>query len=95
MHQLVGGLPHHVLRDMAKKYAPLMLLQLGEVPTIVKSSPEVAKEVTKTHDANFSDRPYFLASRIMSYDSKGLVISPCGEYWRQIRKLCVQGAFKH
>uniref|UniRef100_A0A2N9FSZ4 Uncharacterized protein n=1 Tax=Fagus sylvatica TaxID=28930 RepID=A0A2N9FSZ4_FAGSY len=44
MHQFVGSLPHRALRDMAKKHGPLMHLRLGEVTTIVVSTPELAKE---------------------------------------------------
>uniref|UniRef100_A0A2N9I191 Cytochrome P450 n=1 Tax=Fagus sylvatica TaxID=28930 RepID=A0A2N9I191_FAGSY len=45
MHQFVGSLPHRALRDMAKKHGPLMHLRLGEVSTIVVSSPEIAREL--------------------------------------------------
>ncbi|KAK2985147.1 hypothetical protein RJ640_004828 [Escallonia rubra] len=89
MHNLVGSLPHHILRDLAKKYGPLTYLRLGEVPTVVVSSPEIAKEVMKTHDLIFAQRPYFLAARILSYDSTNIVFAPYGEYWRQLRKNCI------
>ncbi|WRX29707.1 Cytochrome P450 - like 10 [Theobroma cacao] len=64
-----------------------MHLQLGEVPSIVISSPEIAKEVLKDHATTFAQRPYLLASRIMSYDSVGIIFSPYGNYWKQLRKI--------
>ncbi|PIA50894.1 hypothetical protein AQUCO_01100005v1 [Aquilegia coerulea] len=89
----VRGLPHRSLWDLAKKHGPLMLLQLGEVPLIVVSSPKVAKEIMKTHDTVFADRPKLLAAKAGSYNYTDIVFAPFGKYWRQLRKICFQELF--
>ncbi|KAL5549499.1 hypothetical protein UlMin_004730 [Ulmus minor] len=90
MHQLLSSLPHQALRNLAKRHGPLMYLKLGQVPTLVVSSAEFAKEVMKTHDVIFASRPQILASKIMSYDCTNIAFAPYGEYWKQLRKICIQ-----
>ncbi|KAJ4725253.1 Cytochrome P450 [Melia azedarach] len=91
LHQMATGdpLPHRALRDLANQYGPLMYLQLGEVTTIVVSSPEYAKEVTTTHDLIFASRPHVPAAKILSYNYTDIAFAPYGPYWRQLRKICV------
>ncbi|KAG8380425.1 hypothetical protein BUALT_Bualt06G0014000 [Buddleja alternifolia] len=89
LHLLAGSNPaHRTLGDLANKYGPLMSLQLGEVNTVVVSSPEAAKPFLKTHDAIFASRPSFLATEISCYGNSDIAFSPYGEYWRQLRKIC-------
>ncbi|CAL5405392.1 unnamed protein product [Camellia sinensis] len=93
MHQLIGSsLTHQTLTNLAKKHGPLMHLRLGEVSTIVVSTPETAEQVMKTHGLIFAQRPYLLASRIISYNSTNICFAPYGDYWRQLRKICVTEA---
>ncbi|XP_075095906.1 premnaspirodiene oxygenase-like isoform X1 [Nicotiana tabacum] len=89
MFHMLGGLPHHVLTNLAKKYGPLMHLQLGEMPVVVVTSPEMAKEVLKTHDLAFASRPKLVAVEIVGYNGTDIAFSPYGDYWRQMRKICV------
>ncbi|KAM5561905.1 hypothetical protein ABKV19_022477 [Rosa sericea] len=92
LHQLAltGSLPHHFLRDFANKYGPMMHLKLGQVSAIVISSPELAKQVLKVHEASaFSNRPTLLAMEVVSYNCSGIISSPCNDYWREMRKICV------
>ncbi|CAI9087717.1 OLC1v1021862C1 [Oldenlandia corymbosa var. corymbosa] len=89
MHNLFGPLTHHILRDLAQKYGPLMHLRLGEVTTLVVTSPELAEEFMKTHDVIFANRPQLLCPRVFNYNCTDIAFAPFGEYWRQLRKICV------
>ncbi|KAL3821107.1 hypothetical protein ACJIZ3_007012 [Penstemon smallii] len=81
--------PHRTLRDLALKYgSSLMHLQLGEVSTVIVSSPEAAKQILKTHDVIFASRPSLLATEIICYDNTNIAFAPYGEYWRELRKIC-------
>ncbi|CAB4311680.1 unnamed protein product [Prunus armeniaca] len=44
---MLGNLPHRSLRDLAKKYGPIMSMRLGTNTTIVVSSPEAAELLLK------------------------------------------------
>ncbi|XP_051133845.1 salviol synthase-like [Andrographis paniculata] len=80
--------PHQVLADLAAEYGPMMHLQLGQISTVVVSSPHVAKEFLKTHDITFANRPLFFATNISCYGHSDIAFAPYGEYWRQLRKIC-------
>ncbi|KAL5101207.1 hypothetical protein RYX36_005534 [Vicia faba] len=90
IHQIISSpLPHHSFKTLAQKYGPLMYLKLGEVPYIIVSSSEMAKEIMKTQDLNFCDRPNLMLSTIYSYNNTDILFSIYGEHWRQLRKICV------
>ncbi|CAN0856118.1 Desmethyl-deoxy-podophyllotoxin synthase, partial [Linum grandiflorum] len=64
----------------------LIHLQFGQVSAVVISSSEIAKHVTKTHDINFSNRPFLLAAKVLCEGD--IAFAPYGEYWRQLRRVC-------
>ncbi|KAI3473002.1 hypothetical protein Pfo_030085 [Paulownia fortunei] len=89
LNLLVGNTPpYHAFRDLAVKYGPLMHLQLGEIPFLIVSSVEFAKQVLKTHDITFANRPPGLAAMTMSYNYTDIGFAPYGGYWRHLRKIC-------
>jgi hypothetical protein len=88
LHQL-GLFPHRTLYSLAKKYGPFMQLHLGSVPFLVISSADAAREILKTHDHVFANRPQKKNYKILIYDCKDVSTAPYGEYWRQIRSISV------
>lgn len=89
IHHLVSSDPvYHRLRKLSQKHGPLMHLKLGERSTIVVSSPEVAKQVFKTHDAIFAQRPHSVSADIVLYNSSDVGFSPYGHHWRHLKKMC-------
>ncbi|PIA26399.1 hypothetical protein AQUCO_09300003v1 [Aquilegia coerulea] len=88
LHQL-GTHPHRSLRDLSRRYGPTMLLHMGSVPTIVVSSADMAREIKKTHDVTFANKPFMTAAELLFYGRADMAFSPYGHYWRQVRKICV------
>jgi cytochrome P450 len=82
-------MPHISLRGLAKKYGPIIFLQLGEIPTVVISSAGLAKEVLKTHDLVLSSRPQLFSAKHLFYGCTDIAFAPYGAYWRNIRKICI------
>ncbi|XP_051137498.1 cytochrome P450 71D95-like [Andrographis paniculata] len=87
LHHLSGGLAHQMMAKMAKKYGPVMRLQLGQVSAVVISSREAAKEVLKVQDPACADRPESIGTNIVW--KADMVFSPYNDFWRQMRKICI------
>ncbi|EEF51900.1 cytochrome P450, putative [Ricinus communis] len=89
LHQL-GKNIHRSLSSLAQRYGPdLMLLHFGSKPVVVVSSSDAAREIVKTHDIAFSSRPTTAVYRRLLYNNKDVAGAPYGEYWRQMRSICV------
>jgi hypothetical protein len=85
---LVGSLPHVSFRDLARKHGrDLMLLRLGEVNTVVVSSPRAAEAVLRTHDHALASRPRSTVADIILYGSSDVGFAPYGDPWRQAKKV--------
>uniref|UniRef100_Q7M1E6 Cytochrome P450 92B1 n=1 Tax=Petunia hybrida TaxID=4102 RepID=Q7M1E6_PETHY len=90
---LVGSNPHESLHYLSQKYGDLMLLKFGSKPVLIVSSPEMAKEFLKTHDAIFASRPPLAAGKFTSFNFSDMTWAPYGRFWRQARKLYLSEIF--
>ncbi|KAI3454399.1 hypothetical protein Pfo_011062 [Paulownia fortunei] len=88
LHQL-GTYPHRSLQSLSKRYGQLMLLHFGNLPVVVASSADAACEIMKNQDLIFSNRPKLSIPDRLIYGSKDVAFAPYGEYWRQVRSICV------
>ncbi|KAI3718600.1 hypothetical protein L6452_19478 [Arctium lappa] len=87
LSMISSELPQETFRKLARKYGPLMHLQLGEISAIVVSSSQVANEIFK-NDIAFANRPELLLAKIVLYNCTDIGFSAYGDYWRQMRKIC-------
>ena len=70
-----------------------MFLQLGQTPTVVVSSAELASDIMKTHDLNFADQPQGTCPTILLYGCNDLGFGNYDENWKQEKKICVNETF--
>ncbi|KAK1412805.1 hypothetical protein QVD17_34323 [Tagetes erecta] len=89
LHHLSASLPHQALANLSQKLGPIVHLQLGEFTAVVISSPDLAKQVMKTNDLSFANRPKLLGAEINGYNYTDIAFAPYGDYWRQMRKICI------
>ncbi|KAG8378736.1 hypothetical protein BUALT_Bualt07G0016200 [Buddleja alternifolia] len=88
LHQL-GTYPHRSLHSLSQRYGHLMLLHFGRVPVLVVSSADAACEIMKNQDLIFSNRPKLSIPNRLLYGARDVSFAPYGEYWRQVRSICV------
>ncbi|XP_047315532.1 geraniol 8-hydroxylase-like [Impatiens glandulifera] len=83
----LGDKPHQSLTRLAKTYGPIMSLKLGQMTTIVISSPSMAQEVLQKQDISFSNR--FIPDAVRACDEHKLSVIwiPINDRWRTLRKL--------
>ncbi|XBI94376.1 hypothetical protein VPH35_031023 [Triticum aestivum] len=70
------------LRDLARKHGPLMCLRLGQVDTVVISSPAAGEEVLQDNNLNFASRLSLLSMETVCYGNTDIAFAPYGAYWR-------------
>jgi hypothetical protein len=97
---IVGNLPflnsdvlHTQFQALTLKHGPLMKIHLGSKLAIVVSSPDMAREVLKTHDITFANHDLPEVGKINTYGGEDILWSPYGTHWRRLRKLCVMKMF--
>ncbi|KAF0914195.1 hypothetical protein E2562_027611 [Oryza meyeriana var. granulata] len=86
---LLAPLPHQALHRLAERHGPLLYLRLGSVPCVAACSPDAAREVLKTHETAFLDRPKPAAVHRLTYGGQDFSFSAYGPYWRFMKRACV------
>ncbi|KAK1433867.1 hypothetical protein QVD17_10785 [Tagetes erecta] len=94
LHQ-IGPLLHHSLHSLSQTHGPLMLIHLGSVPTLVASSADAAREIMKTNDLVFANRPDVKMWHRLLYNMKEVSVAPYGDYWRQAKSTMVLHMLSH
>ncbi|XP_010257378.1 PREDICTED: cytochrome P450 93A2-like [Nelumbo nucifera] len=86
---LIGSIPHQSFQKISNRYGPLIHVLLGSVSCVVVSSAEIAKQMLKSQELDFSSRPVPLATNYITYDTADFIFTPYGPYWRFMKKLCM------
>ncbi|CAM8973939.1 unnamed protein product [Rhodiola kirilowii] len=86
---LIAPIPHQALYNLSIKHGPLMHIKLGSVQCVAVSSADMAKEVFRTNETCFMNRPKLTAVEYLTNGSSDMVFAPYGPYWKFMSKLCM------
>ncbi|KAL4584209.1 hypothetical protein LXL04_008801 [Taraxacum kok-saghyz] len=87
LHQIYHSSIPILLWQLSKSYGPIISLNFGFIPTIAVSSASLAKEILKTQDTTFCNRPSFVVLKKLSYNGLDVTFSPHNKYWREMKKI--------
>ncbi|XP_061348031.1 cytochrome P450 76T24-like [Gastrolobium bilobum] len=85
----LGTKPHQSLTKLSQTYGPIMSLKLGNITTIVISSPQIAKEVFHKHYQIFGNRTVPDTVRALDHHQLSVAWMPPSSQWRILRRVCV------
>jgi hypothetical protein len=94
LHQL-GKKPHKSLAKLAEIHGPIISLKLGQITTIVISSPNMAKEILQTYDHFLSNRVIPNAVQVHDHHKYSITFLPISPLWRDLRKICYNQLFSN
>ncbi|KAL1359605.1 beta-amyrin 24-hydroxylase [Arachis hypogaea] len=83
------SLLHQALYKLSLRYGPLIHVLIGSKHVVVASSAEMAKQILKTNEEFFCNRPIMIASESLTYGAADYFFIPYGTYWRFLKKLCM------
>lgn len=86
LHQL-GQNPHQTLATFSKIHGPIISLKLGQITTVVMSSPETAKLVLQINDQFLSNRKIPDAMKGFNHHEYSLPFLPISQRWKDLRKI--------
>ncbi|KAI3879547.1 hypothetical protein MKX03_005685 [Papaver bracteatum] len=97
MPALLRNKPTHkwILGLMKEMNAEIACFRLGNVHVIPVTSPELAREFLKTHDAVFASRPKTMATEYMSRGFLSVGVTPWGDQWKKMRRVVISEIVNH
>ncbi|CAI9301315.1 unnamed protein product [Lactuca saligna] len=84
---LLSPSPHRAFHKLSLQYGPVFRILLGSKPCVVVGSPETAKELFKTYENVFLDRPHNSSMDYLAYGGRGFIFAPYGSYWKFLKKI--------
>ncbi|KAJ0971143.1 hypothetical protein J5N97_019102 [Dioscorea zingiberensis] len=88
LHQILNDMPHKCFANLAKIHGPIMTLQLGQMTTIVISSPDAASELIHKNDIAISSRSVPDAVQALRHHELSVVWLPANPQWKDLRRIC-------
>ncbi|KAF2596376.1 hypothetical protein F2Q68_00008394 [Brassica cretica] len=75
LHQLSQLNPQRFFYGWAKKYGPIFSYKIGSQTMVVISSAELTKELLKTQDVNFANRPQHRGHEFITYGRSDMAMN--------------------
>ncbi|XP_057803637.1 isoleucine N-monooxygenase 1-like [Salvia miltiorrhiza] len=95
---LIGCLPEMMINKptfrwmhnyMQRLNTEIACFRLGVVNAVTITSPELARQFLKEHDAVFASRPDIMSARLVSNGYLSTVLAPAGDQWKKMRRVMV------